>query len=254
MGPRGLVGTCRGAARGIEGPRWCTGHDAAHDRADAAHTLVALPVPEPGAAGLAVVAVALGATAAGARAGAAAHAVRAAVARAALGVAVQVVAGGAAAELRPVDLPPSGGDGARGARVGTVEGAAELGVAVAAQRAARAVRAVALADRGVGRGRLQPELEGCCDHGGSDDGGLAQEPASVEPVGEEVDGAVEDAGHLSPVRYVSGRVGPRSAPARSPRGRCRGTSGPGVGRRPSRPAVGRRWCRARRSTRHRWPG
>ena len=223
----GRVGACGGATRGVEGPRRGAGHHTAHDRSDAAHPLVALAVAEPGAAGLAVVAVALGAAARGAGAGAAADAVGAAVARAALGVAVQVVARRAAAELRAVDLPPSCGDRAGRTGVGAVERAAELGVAVAAQRTARAAGTVALTDRGVGRGRLQAELERGGHHCGADDRGLAEEAPAVEPVGEEVDGAIEDAGHLSAVPVGSPAGVALCVPARSRPGRSRGTSAPG---------------------------
>src|SRR5690606_5973305 len=178
------------------------GHDPADDRPDAADVLVALPVAEPGAAGLAVPAVALGAPAARPGAGAAADAVGAAPAAAALRVAVQVVAGRATAERGPVDLPPAGGDRPGRAGVGAGQRAAEFGVAVAAQRAAAAAAPVAVAHRRVRAARLEPEVEWCGDHRGTDDRRLSEEPPPVQPVREEVDGPFQHSAHLRrpPVR------------------------------------------------------
>src|SRR5690606_20913681 len=59
----GVVGARRGGARAVEAPRLGAGDDPAHDGPEAADVLVALAVAEPGAAGLAVVAVAVGAPA-----------------------------------------------------------------------------------------------------------------------------------------------------------------------------------------------
>src|SRR5690606_13829842 len=157
VGAGRVVGARAGAALRVELPRRLAGHDPADDRPDAADVLVALPVAEPGAAGLAVPAVALGAPAARPGAGAAADAVGAAPAAAALRVAVQVVAGRATAERGPVDLPPAGGDRPGRAGVGAGQRAAEFGVAVAAQRAAAAAAPVAVAHRRVRAARLEPE-------------------------------------------------------------------------------------------------
>src|SRR5260370_32858860 len=59
---------------------------------------------------------------------------------------------------RPVGLPPPTCEAARGTHMGAVEGTAELGVAVAAGRAAMAAWIAAPADCGIGGRRLQEEL------------------------------------------------------------------------------------------------
>src|SRR5690606_20896197 len=146
----GVVGARRGGARAVEAPRLGAGDDPAHDGPEAADVLVALAVAEPGAAGLAVVAVAVGAPAGRAGAPAGADAVGPAAAAAAAGVAVHVVAGSAAAELGAVDLPPAAERGARRAAVGAGDRAAELGVSVVAER-------VAGTHRGVGRAGAEGE-------------------------------------------------------------------------------------------------
>jgi hypothetical protein len=149
----GGVVACGRRAGAVDLPRGDAGDHAADDRSDAGDLLVALAVAEVRAAGLPIAAVAVGAPATGARAGAGADAVSAAPATVAGRVAVHVVAG-PVAEARAVDLPPPAEQRARGTLVAAREGAAELGVAVAAGRTAVAVRAAAVAHRGVGlRGR-----------------------------------------------------------------------------------------------------
>src|SRR5262245_10760265 len=133
---RGVVDPHRRAARRIGLPGWDAADHPAHDRAEAADILVALAVAEAVAADPAVAAGATGASTPPAGAAARADAAAAAGARSARRVAVDVVPGPAAAEARPVHLPPAAREGARWAPVDARDRAAELRVAVAAGRAA----------------------------------------------------------------------------------------------------------------------
>ncbi len=148
------------AAGRVEQVRRRAGHHPAGDAAHAGHVLMALPVAELGAAGVAVVAVAEGAAAGQAVAGRAAEPARAAAdVQWHCGVAVDVVTGPGAVD-RAVRLPPAAGEGTGRTGVdAVVDGAAELGVAVAAGRPAVAVLARAGADGGVGAHRLQGEVD-----------------------------------------------------------------------------------------------
>ncbi len=210
-----VVGGGGGAALvGVEVPGRGAGDDPAHDGADALDLVVALPVAELGAPRLAVVAVALGAATLRPAARALADPVAAAAAPVAGGIAVVVVPRARSAEPGTISFPPAGNRRVGRARVLTEQRAAELGVAVAAQRAAVAVGAAAVADRGVG-GLGSQDVVGRTDgHGRSHHGRAGQElPAGVE-LGQRSGRPIDQAGHRDTGPKLSGAAAGGRAAAR----------------------------------------
>ena len=160
-----IVRSRRRRTRAVEHPRWRAGHHPTDNRAEAPDLLVALPVAEPNAPRLPIVAVAPRATARGPRTRSAAGPAAAAT-RSALGVAVEVIPRRAPAELGAVDLPPPGRNRARRAPVLTGEGAAELGVTVTAQRTTRTPLTLTPTHRCIRGGGPKDELGGRCRESG----------------------------------------------------------------------------------------
>ena len=210
----GVVGTGRRGAPAVDLPRSLARDDPALDRSEARDPSGAVPVSEARAAGLAVAARAVRAPAPGAAARAGADAAATTGAPAARPVAVHVVAIAAEAVARPRDLPPPTDDRAGRARVGAVDRAAELRVAIAAEGATGAGRARAAAHGPVGRDRAKRKVERVGGGGRRHQRRGGQEPASREAAIEEVGGPVGQIRqrHRSPVWHgghlASGGVHP----------------------------------------------
>src|SRR4051794_22391899 len=111
-------------------------------------------------------------------------------------VAVDVVARRVTAEPGAVRLPPAARERAGWATVRAGDGAAHLGVAVAALRTARARRPAARADRGVRGGGPEDVHARRGDKSGARDRAAHEEPAPVGARREEARYAVDERRHV----------------------------------------------------------
>ena len=170
MPARVVVGGGRSATGRVPKPWRDTRDDPTRDRTDARNVLAALPVPESRAVDLPGVAT-VGATTVrttGALGAADSTAATTTPGIADL-VAVEVVPRPTGtvdiAQPRAVGLPPAGHHGSGRAEVLAGQKAAEVGIAVTAERTAATPRAGARADGGVGARRLESKGCGCHRHG-----------------------------------------------------------------------------------------